>query len=133
LKGLIMKRSIHLMLSATLACCAAAAQAGTSLKAADLPRISNGGTGFIGVTESVGMKRPPADVQWSASGSSAIPLRAGEATTFVNGRPNDNPNAPAAGAMAGDHMQGQLRVMGGSGGTMSDFPAHAHRSWGTPD
>jgi len=128
-----MKRSNHLLLSAVLACCAAAAQAGTSLKAADLPRISNGSTGFIGVTESVGMKRPPVDVQWSASGSSAIPLRAGEATTVVNGRPNENPDAPAPGAMAGDRLQGQLRTMGSSGGHMSDFPANAHRGWGTPD
>ena len=127
-----MKRSTHLMLSASLACCAAAVQAGTTIKAADLPRISNGSTGFIGVTESVGMKRPPADVQWSASGSSAIPLRAGEATTFVHGRPNENPDVPAGG-MAGDRMQGQLRVMGSGGGTMSDFPANAHRGWGTPD
>jgi hypothetical protein len=79
------------------------------------------------------MKRPPGAVHSSASGSSAIPLRAGEATTFVHGRPNENPDAPVSGSMAGDHMQGALRTMGSSGGTMSDFPVGAHRGWGTPD
>jgi hypothetical protein len=132
LKGLIMKRFSNLMLGATLACCAAAAQAATTLKAADLPRITNGGTGFIGVTESDGMPPQPVDVRLSASGTSAIPLRAGEATTIVKGQPNVDPNAPMG--MTGNHMKFDARAMGMNGGaTMAEFPANAHPGWGTPD
>lgn len=131
-----MKRFPHLILCATLACCAAAAQAGITFKAAELPRISNGGTGFVGVTESAGMPRQPVRVQWTASSTSAVPTHAGEASTFVDGRPNAEPNAPmGADAMAatGDRMHGELRAMGSGGGAMSDFPAGSHRGWGTPD
>lgn len=130
-----MKRFPNLILCATLACGAAAAHAGTQVRAADLPRISNGGTGFSGVTESVGMAaHRPVTAQWNAN-TTSIPLRAGEATTMVNGRPNANPDAPMAhgGGTAGERMQPALRAMGGSGGAMADRPAGAHRGWGTPD
>jgi hypothetical protein len=127
-----MKRFSNLILCATLACGTLAAQAGTTLQAADLPRIGNGGTGFIGVTESAGMPRQPVDVRWSATSSSAVPTRAGEASTFVEGRPNAQPDVP----MAGDRramnapMQGDARTMGMAGSSM---PAIAvHPGWGTP-
>lgn len=126
-----MKRFSNLMLCATLACCAAAAQAST-LKAADVPRITNGGTGFIGVTESAGMPAQPVAVRLGASGTSAIPVRAGEASTIVKGQPNVDPNTPMG--MSGDHIKFDARAMGNSaGGFMADFPANAHPGWGTPD
>lgn len=129
-----MKRFPNLILCAVLAGGAAAAQAGTHVRAADLPRISNGGTGFIGVTDSAAMPHRAVTAQWNAS-TSAIPLRAGEATTMVDGRPNANPEAPMAhgSGMAGQPMQHSLRAMGGSGGAMTDRPAGAHPGWGTPD
>lgn len=129
-----MKRFSNLLLCATLACGAAAAQAGTHVRAAELPRISNGGTGFIGVTESAGMPHRPVTARWNTN-TSRVPLSAGEATTMVDGRPNANPDAPMAhgGGMAGQPMQHALRAMGGSGGALADRPANAHRGWGTPD
>ena len=128
-----MKRISHLMLSATLVCCAAAAQAATTLKAADVPYITNGGTGFIGVTESAGMKRQPVDLRASANGMKFTPLPAGEASTIVNGLPNVDPNVAAL-MHDGSAAQPQTRTMGGSRSTsMNDVPAHAHRGWGTPD
>lgn len=127
-----MKRFPNLILCAALACGAAAAQAGTHVRAADLPRISNGGTGFIGVTDSAGMTQRPVTARWNAA-TSAIPLRAGEASTMVDGRPNANPEAPLTHGMAGQPMQHSLRSMGGSSGAMTDRPAGAHPGWGTPD
>lgn len=129
-----MKRFSNLILCAALACGAVAAQAGTHVRAADLPRISNGGTGFIGVTDPAGMPHRPVTAQWNA-GTTSIPLRAGEASTMVDGRPNANPDAPMAGArgMADAPMQHALRTMGSSGAAMADRPAGAHRGWGTPD
>lgn len=127
-----MKRFPNLILCAALAGGAAAAQAGTHVRAADLPRITNGGTGFIGVTDSAGMPHRPVTAQWDAA-TSAIPLRAGEASTMVDGRPNANPEAPMAHGMGGQPMQHSPRAMGGSGGAMTDRPAGAHPGWGTPD
>lgn len=134
-----MKRLSNLMLCATLACGAAAAYAGTGVKATDVPRISNGGTGFIGVTESIGMPSQPVALRWSASGTSSIPVGAGEASTIVNGRPNEDPNAPGIGndrvGMARAPMTGELRTMGGSrnDAAMARDSALRHPAWGTPD
>ena len=137
-----MARFSNLMLSATLACCAAAAQAGSAIKSADLPAITNGGTGFIGVTESAGMPGQRYDVRWSASDTSSIPLQAGEASTLVKGRPNVDPNAPGMGTnrmgaagTVGTPTYGELRTMGGSpvGTGVAGAPVGAHPSWGTPD
>jgi hypothetical protein len=89
-------------------------------QATEVPRITNGGTGFIGVTESANTGWRPA----SADRMAALP--AGEASTWVNGRPNANPEAPMAGSRAPD-----TRAMGAS----ADPRANAARnpSWGTPD
>jgi len=127
-----MNRFSNLILCATLACCAAGAYAGTAVNAADA-RISNGGTGFIGVTESIGKPRQPVVVFWGASATSSIPLGAGEASTFVNGRPNEDPNAYGIG-MTGVRTMGELRTMGGSGdAAMARDSASRHPAWGTPD
>ena len=131
-----MTRFSTLMLSATLACCAAAAQAGTTFNAADA-RITNGGTGFIGLTESAGMPAQPVHVRWSADSGSILP--SGEASTFVKGRPNEDPYALGLGTnsmgSARVPMTGELRTMGGSrvDTGVAGAPAGAHPSWGTPD
>jgi hypothetical protein len=136
-----MKRFSNFVLSATLGCCAAAAQAGTPIKAADLPQITNGGTGFIGVTESAGMPRQPVDWRSGANGMKFTPLPAGEASTFVNGQPNVDPYAPGRGmdrmAKTGDRMRGDdARAMGSNrdaAAARAGFPANASPLWGTPD
>jgi len=132
-----MTRFSNLMLSATLACCAAAAQAGTSFTAADA-RITNGGTGFIGVTESAGMPSQPVHARWSAGDTSSI-LPAGEASTLVKGRPNVDPYEPGMGpypmGAARTSMAGELRTLGGGrvDTGVAGAPAGAHPAWGTPD
>jgi hypothetical protein len=98
------------------------AQAGTM---ADEARITNGGTGFMGVTQSVGQPRPMGRVY------GAMP--AGEASTMVNGQPNVDPNAPLAGSA---RMTYEQRTMGAAGAmpSYSTGPAAARNpSWGTPD
>lgn len=91
--------------------------------AADSGRITNGGTGFIGVTESYG--QPKAMVA-----QSQMRLPSGEASTFVNGRPNANPEAPGT-AMGGV----QTQAMGNTGmSAQTGVRASARNpSWGTPD
>jgi hypothetical protein len=131
-----MTRFSSLMLSATLACCAAAAQAGTTSAPADA-RITNGGTGFIGLTESAGMPRQPFQVRWAADTSPIVP--AGEASTLVKGRPNVDPFAPGMGTYQMDAahppMTPELRTLGNSRVVMgvAGAPAGAHQAWGTPD
>jgi hypothetical protein len=131
-----MTRFSNLMLSATLACCGAAAQAGKTITAADA-RITNGGTGFIGLTESAGMPRQPFHVRWAADTSPVVP--AGEASTLVKGRPNVDPFAPGMGTYSTDAahapMTGEPRTSGGSRVVMgvAGAPAGAHPAWGTPD
>jgi hypothetical protein len=111
-----MKTTAKLILCAFAGCAAVSAQAtdGSS-------RITNGGTGFIGVTQSYG--QPNAVVA-----ASRISLPAGEASTFVNGRPNQNPEAPsmAMAASTGTNVMGARAMPAAS-------ERSAHRGWGTPD
>jgi hypothetical protein len=101
---------------ATLAA-ATAFQAQAGVNAVDVPRISNGGTGFIGVTASAPMARSSALGYKSAS--------MGEAGTS-NGQPNVNPEAPMASA--------STRVMGNSGMQHRGSTQQARdAAWGTPD
>jgi hypothetical protein len=92
-------------LSSRFTLCAAAvlvastAQA-TTIRAADLPRISNGGTGYIGLTESAGTGWRPEPAARTMAMSSSIPVSAGEASTMVNGQPNRDPQDPALRATA---------------------------------
>lgn len=121
-----MNTSAKFLLSAVAACAALSAHAG-GMNTADSTRITNGGTGFIGVTESYGQPK----AQWSTADARGITSRAGEATTFVNGRPNQNPEAPGMAMGAQD-----TRAMGASAAMAGDAtvaPAWRHRSWGTPD
>ena len=111
-----------------LVTCAAAflafgANAGSTASMTDGSRITNGGTGFIGVTQSAGQPRM---AQHFAS------MRAGEATTMVNGQPNVNTEAPARGSAV---QPTTTRAMGNSAGMKVDARAAAARnpSWGTPD
>ncbi len=91
---------------------------------ADSGRITNGGTGFIGVTESYG--QPGTVVAGSRMG-----MPAGEASTWVNGRPNQNPEAPGV-RMGG--VPAQAMGNAPAGGTRTDLRANSRNpSWGTPD
>jgi len=115
----------------TLALCAAAltaslAQAG-GVRAVDVPRISNGGTGFIGVTESANAPRAQIVPAAMSNNVSRIPSQAGEASTMVNGRPNGNPDAPT---VAGSTTASSA-VMGAGSSSWAARPSHP--LWGTPD
>jgi len=114
-------RPFHrLMLCAAATAFVSAAQAAPP-RAADLPRINEGSTGFIGLTDSAGTARQPTmPAERSAMRTSGIPIAAGEASTTVNGQPNRDPNDPALRSPAPS-----TRAMGA--------PADWHRSWGTPD
>ena len=111
---------MHLFTRSTLCAAALLASAAhaTTLRAADLPRITNGGTGFIGVTDSAGSDWRPAPAARIAAITSSIPVTAGEASTVVNGQPNRDPQDPALrattmrmqamGAAASPFSQGSL-------------------------
>ncbi|MEO7391896.1 MAG: hypothetical protein ABIU58_06955 [Ramlibacter sp.] len=112
---------------------ALAATAGTSMGGSADSKITNGGTGFIGVTESAGQPRVAEMKMWmtAAQSVSAIPTAAGEASTMVNGNPNGNPDAPAYGSA----RSSELRAMGNAAATYGPISgASAHNpAWGTPD
>jgi hypothetical protein len=116
-----------LILAAALGCTALGAQAAMPVNAADLPRISNGGTGFIGLTESAGAQRRAYQPMRGATNS--IPAQAGEASTMVGGVPNRHQDTSVAGSgMAQGSDRPELRTMGQSG-TMATA---ANPAWGTP-
>jgi hypothetical protein len=117
-----MKSSCAKLILCALGACAALGASAAGM-GADNARITNGGTGFIGVTESYGQ---PGTV--AAGSRRGMP--AGEASTWVNGRPNENPEAPG---MATGGVQTQS--MGNTGmSPQTGVPAGArHPSWGTPD
>ena len=105
--------SKFLIISGAL-CLGAAANAGTTTSASDASHITNGSTGYIGLTQSAGEPRSSYTRMWVASsqGVSGIPTGAGEASTMVGGRPNLDPNAPMRGSMSADRAD--LRAMGNS-------------------
>lgn len=117
-----MKTPNRLILAAAAAFFSIGVHAAKPVNAADLPRISNAGTGFIGLTESAGTPRQA--YMHSRSTTSSVPNQAGEASTMVDGVPNQimateaNGNAPRQ----------DLRTMGQSGSAA----AAVHPSWGTP-
>lgn len=130
-----MRPSHRLLLCAAAAASFVCVAQATPPRAADLPRITNGGTGFIGLTESAGTDwRPGMATERTATRTSGVPVAAGEASTTVNGQPNRDPNDPAL-------RMPSLQAMGASpapamerAGTMPPrAPAWWHRSWGTPD
>ena len=116
---------------------ALAANAGTAMNGDDTSRITNGGSGFIGVTQSVGQPRRVETAMWMPSAQSVerYPTRAGEASTMVNGRPNANPDAPALGAMAArtNELQSMGNRAGMSAASTAMTGAARNPAWGTPD
>jgi hypothetical protein len=124
-----MKTFSTVLLSSCAMCLALAANAGTASRSSDAMPITNGGTGFIGVTQSAGQPNAMNTGAWTGTPQSVsrTPMAAGEASTMVNGRPNQNPDAPARGSM-GD-ASAELRTMGNA----AAMPGWQHRSWGTPD
>ena len=119
-----MKKLPQLLISCAAAFLAVGAHAANSSSAAtsDGWHITNGGTGFIGVTQSAGQPRAMQRVAG---------MPAGEATTMIDGRPNANPDAPGWTAAPRDAQ----RTMGNSSGSAMDARSIAARnpSWGTPD
>ena len=132
-----MRLSIRSKLCAAAGACALAfaAQAASPLRAADVPRIPEGGTGFIGVTDSAGTAwRPDQRLAGTAAVTSGVPVGAGEASTWVRGQPNRDPNAPGMGPAA------TRTTMGGAPAPSSEQRAARpggrsamNPSWGTPD
>lgn len=130
-----MKTSRIAMLGLGSVCLAFSLGASAAGQMSDSSHITNGGTGYIGLTESAGQPR-------TMRARPMATLPAGEATTMVGGRPNVDPNAPSR--MAG--WNGDLtRSMGASpstrpasmgsatmGGSMSTDMPHP-MMWGTPD
>ena len=106
-----MNRFAALLAAAAAAvCCTFAAQAGTRVNAADLPHISNGGTGYIGLTE-------------SATTPDRLPKMSDAATTRAGSTPPMSQEARAD--------QATLRTLGSGAAPAAD--ARMHRAWGTPD
>jgi hypothetical protein len=97
------------LLAAAAVCCTFAAQAQTRVNAADLPHITNGGTGYIGLTA-------------SAMTSERMPMMSPAATTATGSTPSMSQEARAD--------QPTLRTLGGAA-AWSD--PRMHRAWGTPD
>ncbi|MEO5672412.1 MAG: hypothetical protein ABIR26_17125 [Ramlibacter sp.] len=117
-----MKTSSQLLIASCAMGLAMAASAGTAMNGDDTSRITNGGTGYIGLTQSAGQPRPM-PMKFVAA------LPSGEASTLVGGRPNTNPDAPAWTAMA--PRTAELQSMGNIGSARS--AAARNPSWGTPD
>jgi hypothetical protein len=106
-----------------IALCAAAAFATIAAQAAE-PASPNGGTGYIGLTTSAGM---PGRAMRVAPADRMPP---GEASTWVAGQPNANPDAPRPGAAL--PMDTGRMAMGG--GREMPMPSHTSpMTWGTPD
>lgn len=111
-----MKTTLILSAAATLLALSAGANA--AVNAVDVPRISNGGTGYIGLTDSASQARPmPMVARWNAGAAdtSGVPLRAGEASTLVNGQPNAFVQATDQGSPYA------TRVMGAGGAAASSM------------
>lgn len=130
-----MRLSSHLMLCAAASVFALSAHAATPLRASEVPKISNGGTGFIGITESAGTAwQPEKQLRATAAATSSVPIGAGEASTIVNGQPNRDPSAPSVGADS-------TKTMGGSAAPRTERDSRTgprgssatHLLWGTPD
>jgi hypothetical protein len=99
-----MNRLATPLFAAALALGAVAAHASMRVNAADLPHITNGGTGFIGLTASAG--QPAMDTMHDWSRVSTAPYASQER------------GAPDTRAMGGHAMPAA---------------AGMHRAWGTPD
>lgn len=97
------------LLAAAAVCCTFAAQADMRVNAADLPHISNGGTGYIGLAA-------------SAMTSDRMPAMSQAATTHTRGMPSMSQESRADEPM--------LRTLGAAA---APSDPRMHRAWGTPD
>lgn len=123
-----MKHAIRTVLLAATFSTVLSAHAG-GVRAADVPHMTNGGTGYIGLTASAGTPREA--FQADRSHVQRVPLRAGEASTMVNGRPNADPDAPWA---DGAPTAGMRTAMGAAPNPLHRGEGRAtHPGWGTPD
>jgi hypothetical protein len=101
------------------ACAAFGFNAQAASGASDDWHMTNGGTGFVGVTQSAGQPRHKMMMDKSAY------MRSGEASTMMNGQPNVNPDAPMWNAKA---MSAHERQTMGAQAAAASNP-----TWGTPD
>ena len=128
-----MNHATKLLLGTTAIFMAVAANAAATMPGQDGYHYSNGGTGYIGLTESAGQPRAMGhDKMWTAQSDmvSRTPSAAGEASTMVDGQPNQNPDAPMADSTMGKRAPqawAQVRSQTQSMGSARN-PA-----WGTPD
>jgi hypothetical protein len=103
-----MNRIATPLLAVAIACSAFSAHASMHVDAATLPHVTNGGTGFIGVTASASMDRMDSSrdgARWSTASAREQSQERGETVSA-------------------------LQTMGSN--AMPAAPA-THRSWGTPD
>jgi len=117
-----MNRFTTTVFAAAVACFAIGANAQMKVNAADLPHITNGGTGFIGVTDST-MKTD------RMAAMSAAPT-----ATMTTAAPATITNATRTGwtpAMSQEATPTYDAAKTLGSGPMSD--PRMHRSWGTPD
>ena len=113
-----MNRSIALLLCAAGASLTIAAQAAMPVRAADLPASNNGGTGYIGLSASVGTRADRIDAR-----SAMATTPGGELTTLDQGRPNvATPAAASSRPQAMDSSAMSSRAI-----------ASVNPAWGTPD
>ncbi|MES3000738.1 MAG: hypothetical protein V4787_08600 [Pseudomonadota bacterium] len=121
-----MNTATKLLLSSAALFTAFAASAAPAMPGQDAYHQTNGGTGYIGLTESAGQARTMnTDKVWTASSQmvNRTPTAAGEASTMVNGRPNVNPDAP--GSDSTSMRAPRTQSMGNA--------AARNPAWGTPD
>jgi hypothetical protein len=98
--------SQFLVIAGALALAASANASTTTMS--DTARITNGGTGYVGLTQSVAEPHS----RWARGSNYGIPNSAGEASTMVDGRPNVDINAPKS--VATRMRPADLRAMGSS-------------------
>lgn len=121
-----MNTTTRILLSTAALFTSIAANAAGAMPGQDAYHQTNGGTGYIGLTESAGQPRATnAGKMWTASSPMAnrTPMAAGEATTMVNGQPNVNPDAPTWNSVA--MHKPRTQSMGNA--------AARNPAWGTPD
>jgi hypothetical protein len=116
-----MNRFTTTVFAAAVACFAIGANAQMKVNAADLPHITNGGTGFIGVTDSAMKTDRMAALSMAPA---ATPMAA--TTTMKSSTRTDWTPAMSQEATP---TYDAAKTLGS--GPMSD--PRMHRSWGTPD
>jgi hypothetical protein len=120
-----MKASRILAIALGTAAFAGSITAHAGVRIADSDRITNGGTGHIGLTQSVGQPMPAPMARMAF-------VPAGEATTLVNGQPNVNPDT--VGWMPSRSDDARRMGAAAAPAMYRTGPAPARNpAWGTPD